>query len=103
MSRMSMRRINQLDETAGDPLDGLVNLFDLGIVLAVAFLVVGLGLSNVGDDLKKPAKPQPQQQSQSSGGKQFAVPNAAPKASGNGKAVGRVYKLSNGQLVYVEE
>ena len=26
------------DDRAGDPLDGLVNLFDLGIVLSVAFL-----------------------------------------------------------------
>ena len=30
------------EDRAGDPLDGLVNLFDLGIVLSVAFLVAAL-------------------------------------------------------------
>src|SRR6202012_5621213 len=30
------------EDRAGDPLDGLVNLFDLGIVLAVAFLLAAL-------------------------------------------------------------
>ena len=32
-------------DRGGDPLDGLVNLFDLGIVLAVGFLIAGLGLA----------------------------------------------------------
>ena len=39
------------EDRAGDPLDGLVNLFDLGIVLSVAF---GLSLSRArmyGQDL----------------------------------------------------
>ena len=30
------------EDRAGDPLDGLVNLFDLGIVLSVAFLLAAL-------------------------------------------------------------
>jgi hypothetical protein len=32
-------RARSRDDRAGDPLDGLVNLFDLGIVLSVAFLL----------------------------------------------------------------
>ena len=35
MSRVGLGRHGQLDDSAGDPLDGLVNLFDVGIVLAV--------------------------------------------------------------------
>jgi hypothetical protein len=51
-------RIRQ--EHAGDPLDGLVNMFDIGIVLAVAFLLAALsslGLSDAVNDggLTKPA------------------------------------------------
>ena len=45
---------------AGDPLDGLVNMFDIGIVLAVAFLLAALsslGLEGAVSDkgLVKPA------------------------------------------------
>ena len=45
VSRVGLGRHGRLDDSAGDPLDGLVNLFDLGIVLAVAFLVAGLSLT----------------------------------------------------------
>ncbi len=45
MSRIGLGRHSRLDDAAGDPLDGLVNLFDVGIVLAVAFLVAGLSLT----------------------------------------------------------
>jgi hypothetical protein len=36
------------DDRSGDPLDGLVNLFDLGIVLAVAFLPAALSSVHLG-------------------------------------------------------
>ena len=43
---MSAARVNHRARTRadkeGDPLDGLVNLFDLGIVLSVAFLLAAL-------------------------------------------------------------
>ena len=35
-------RATQRGDRGGDPLDGLVNLFDLGIVLSVAFLLAAL-------------------------------------------------------------
>lgn len=44
---MGRRRIDRTDRN-GDPLDGVVNLFDVAIVLAVAFLLAaltGIGLS----------------------------------------------------------
>ena len=41
------RRARRHEDHAGDPLDGLVNLFDLGIVLAVAFLLAALSSLNL--------------------------------------------------------
>ena len=41
MSRVT-RRAQRHADRGGDPLDGLVNMFDLGIVLAVAFLLAAL-------------------------------------------------------------
>ena len=42
MSSLVRPRAHRHVDRAGDPLDGLVNLFDLGIVLAVAFLLAAL-------------------------------------------------------------
>ena len=39
---------NSRQDRAGDPLDGLVNLFDLGIVLSVAFLLAALSSLHLG-------------------------------------------------------
>lgn len=85
-------------DAAGDPLDGLVNLFDIGIVLAVAFLIAGIGLT-LEHTNKRPAK---------HGGTSHQVrtlpsPASAPSVSGRGQPVGRVYRLNDGQLVYVEQ
>jgi hypothetical protein len=42
MSIHTSPRARAREDRAGDPLDGLVNLFDLGIVLAVAFMLAAL-------------------------------------------------------------
>lgn len=44
-------RARSREDRAGDPLDGLVNLFDLGIVLSLAFLLASLSSLNLTDDL----------------------------------------------------
>jgi hypothetical protein len=98
------RRAQPHADRAGDPLDGLVNMFDLGVVLAVAFLIAGIGVSQlvakqgaaadrtsgssivVGRDQQVlPLKP---------GERRVAV-------SGGATSVGQVYRLADGQLVYV--
>jgi hypothetical protein len=86
-------------ESAGDPLDGLVNLFDIGIVLAVAFLVAGIGLTldHADERLRKHAGGATRQTHT------LPSPTSAPSVSGRGQPVGRVYRLGNGQLVYVEQ
>ncbi|MDO8212202.1 DUF2149 domain-containing protein [Conexibacter sp. CPCC 206217] len=98
MSRIGLGRHGNLDDAAGDPLDGLVNLFDVGIVLAVAFLIAGLGLTA---NQRRAATGGPQSAAQ----QQRAIPSpaSAPPASGRGRSVGQVYRLADGRLVYVED
>ena len=48
------------EDRAGDPLDGLVNLFDLGIVLAVAFLLAALSSLHLSGALTAARAPRPE-------------------------------------------
>lgn len=98
MSRISLNRHGGLRDDSGDPLDGLVNLFDIGIVLAVAFLVAGLTLTydkRTGRVERPPAEHERQAHT-------LPSPSSAPPATGRGQAVGTVYRLSDGRLVYTE-
>jgi hypothetical protein len=97
--RTGLGRHGRIEDSAGDPLDGLVNLFDIGIVLAVAFLVAGLGLTLDQHTRRLRTRTPTTQHTQT-------VPtpsSSAPAAGGHGQAVGTVYRLSNGQLVYVQK
>jgi len=92
-------RHSGIKEAVGDPLDGLVNLFDIGIVLAVAFLIAGLGLTLDQHTHRLQARTPTTQHTQT-----LPTPSSsAPAASGHGQPVGTVYRLSNGQLVYVQK
>jgi hypothetical protein len=92
------RRAQRHADRAGEPLDGLVNMFDLGIVLAVAFLIAGIGLSKGGADQSAGAPSIIVGKSQrvvtlKPGQRRVPVTGAA--------SIGRVYELPGGQLVYV--
>jgi hypothetical protein len=87
VSRVGLGRHGQLDDSAGDPLDGLVNLFDVGIVLAVAFLIAGLAMG---------AKTAARTQTTST---TLTAPAGAKTARGQGQPVGQVYRLADGTLV----
>jgi hypothetical protein len=97
-SRVSSRA-RLVGDRAGDPLDGLVNLFDLGIVLAIAFLLVavtGLEISQrtgreEGSDL---IKLRPREQAR-------PLNDPGERVAGRGERVGTVYRLRNGELIYV--
>lgn len=99
MSRIGLGRHSRTDELADDPLDGLVNLFDLGLVLAVAFLVAGL---SIGTGVKQPDTP-----SSTSGAagepQPIEIPDANNTGKGPGAAVGTVYRLPDGTLVLQEQ
>jgi hypothetical protein len=97
VSRIGLGRHGKIAENAGDPLDGLVNLFDIGIVLAVAFLIAGLSLSVDPDSGQVQRRP---------GGEQgrvrvLAQPSGGRQAQGKGTPVGTAYRLADGRLVIV--
>ena len=96
MSRVGLGRHGSIEENAGDPLDGLVNLFDIGMILAVAFLIAGLGLTldaKTGAVERRTPAAQPGV---------LPSPAGAPSASGHGEPVGQVYRLPDGRLIYVK-
>jgi hypothetical protein len=95
-------------DRAGDPLDGLVNLFDLGIVLAVAFLLAALSslrlTSILTDKDVSVVRNTP-------GGTTIitkqnqqvkTIQLTGQKVVGQGTKVGTVYKLADGRQVLVE-
>lgn len=97
MSRIGLGRHGKIAENAGDPLDGLVNLFDIGIVLAVAFLIAGLTLTVNPDSGRIQKRP---------GAEQARVrvlpkPSGGRQARGKGTPVGTAYRLADGRLVIV--
>jgi hypothetical protein len=68
-------------------------------VLAVAFLIAGLGLALNRQTHRLQARTPTTQHTQT-----LPTPSSgAPAASGHGQAVGTVYRLSDGQLVYVQK
>lgn len=99
-------RARSREDRAGDPLDGLVNLFDLGIVLSVAFLLAALSSLELGPEaLGRDREPAPAR----------APPVVAPPGAtvravelrpgervvGRGRAVGTLYQLEDGRTIVV--
>ncbi|MEY2442871.1 MAG: hypothetical protein QOJ46_2297 [bacterium] len=96
------------NDRAGDPLDGLVNLFDLGIVLAVAFLLAALQSVNLTDLLTKTnvtvlrTDAKGQTVIVKEGDQVKTVRLSDKTVTGTGQRLGEVYRLSDGRLVYVK-
>jgi hypothetical protein len=97
VSRIGLGRHGKIAENAGDPLDGLVNLFDIGIVLAVAFLIAGLTLT------VDPGNGRIQRRSGADQARARVLPAPAGtrQARGRGTPVGTAYRLADGRLVIV--
>jgi hypothetical protein len=95
-------------DRAGDPLDGLVNLFDLGLVLAVGLLLAALaslkltGLLGHGNFtvVQNPGTPQ-QSIIVKQGSHLQVISPTSQQVTGQGTALGTVYRLQDGRLVYV--
>jgi hypothetical protein len=105
---MRRRRIGSADRN-GDPLDGIVNLFDVAIVLAVGFLVAALSAAGVSGLLTNqnmtivtnPGTPQMQVIVKE--GDQIVKLDMAngARVQGLGTLIGSFYKLADGTVVYV--
>jgi hypothetical protein len=98
MSRIGLGRHGLIEENAGDPLDGLVNLFDIGMILAVAFLIAGLTLtvSPHGGRIQRRTDRQAQARV-----RVLPKPISADRARGRGQPVGTAYRLADGRIVIV--
>lgn len=96
-------------DRGGDPLDGLVNLFDLGVVLAVAFLLAALSSLKLTDLLTRSdvtvvrsgARDQTVIVKRGDRVRTLRV-DASRRVVGRGSRVGSVYRLADGRLVYVQ-
>jgi hypothetical protein len=97
-------RSRRREDRAGDPLDGLVNLFDLGIVLSVAFLLAALSSLHLeGTITKSGLRARSAKQITIKPGQTVApLPKPGARTIGRGTQAGVVYRLANGQLVYVQ-
>jgi len=92
------------EDRAGDPLDGLVNLFDLGIVLSVAFLLAALSSLHLSGTITKHGLRANQAKVIyiQPGQKVAPLPKPGARTIGRGTQAGVVYRLANGELVYVQ-
>lgn len=92
------------EDRSGDPLDGLVNLFDLGIVLSVAFLLAALSSLHLGAAITKHGlrEVRSREITIAPGQKVTTLPARGARTLGRGEKVGTVYRLANGKLVYVQ-
>jgi hypothetical protein len=98
-------RAHSRADRAGDPLDGLVNMFDVGIVLAVAFLIAALEAHHLTNALiQKPATTPTKKSHPVKKQKVVPLQPSGVKVSvRNAKSVGTVYQLPDGRLVYVKK
>jgi hypothetical protein len=94
-------------DRAGDPLDGLVNLFDLGIVLAVAFLLAALSSLQLSDLLTSKDVTVVRKSGNSStvivkhGEHVRTIKLSSKRAVGQGQPIGTAYRLADGRVVIV--
>jgi hypothetical protein len=90
------------EDRAGDPLDGLVNLFDLGIVLSVAFLLAALSSLHLGAAITSHGLRAVKEIRITAGQSVAPLPKPGARTIGRGTVAGTVYRLQDGQLVYVQ-
>ncbi len=96
------------EDRAGDPLDGLVNLFDLGIVLSVAFLLAALSsldLTSALTGTKRDSDKRPADTVVAPRDSKVKPVQVKPgeKVVGRGQPIGTVYRLADGRTVIVRE
>ena len=102
------RRARTRPDRGGDPLDGLVNLFDLGIVLALAFLLATLSSLELSDLLTEDDVTVIRRTAGTEtvivkdGDETRTIELEGRRVVGQGRRIGSVYRLEDGRAVYVE-
>jgi len=100
-----MRKLRLGSHGSDDPLDGMANLFDLGIVFALGFGIAILARVSTHTAAPDPTKQTPQQAepvpTDASSLEHYRSTNES--LGGNGTRLGTAYRLANGDVVYVPE
>lgn len=112
MKFVKKRRFNTVDDvTDDDPLSGVANLFDVGLVFVVALLVMLFSAYHLQDlfdqnsdmtIMKKTADDQLEIITKK-GVKIEAVKVSKSKTKGRGERLGTAYRLKDGTMVYVPQ
>jgi hypothetical protein len=97
-------------EADSDPLEGMVNLFDVAMVFAVALMVAVVTRMHVTEMLteenftmvKNPGKPE-MEIIIKKGDEIEQYKASGDEGSGKGKRVGSAYQLETGEIIYVPE
>lgn len=98
------------EDRAGDPLDGLVNLFDIGIILSVAFLLAALSSLDLTEVITDPDRNLEQSATVPA---DSVVTNPDEQAEeitiqpgqevvGQGEPIGQLYQLEDGRTILVK-
>ena len=106
-----MKRIRRIGEQgSGDPLHGVANFFDLGIVFALGFLLsimsyMGLHELRVKNNITKVKDPDTDHMEiiHKDGIKLDHYKATMKNLGGEGTKLGTAYRLKNGEVVYVPE
>lgn len=96
-----MRRLRLSSSISEDPLDGMANLFDLGVVFALGFGIAVLAraaqdtstYAAQAHSAPVPDRTQPIERFRSTN----------DQLGGNGQRLGTAYRLANGEVVYVPD
>lgn len=109
VGRKVTARARTREDRAGDPLDGLVNLFDIGIVLSVAFLIAALSSLDLTSVLTDPEKatsarsvPADSVVIEPDSEVETIEIQPGQTVEGRGREVGTVYELEDGRTVIVK-
>lgn len=105
MSRHARRRFSD-SATGDDPLALVPNLFDVSIVLAVAFLLAAISVSRDAARADgRPASTSRMAQGLEKVAKSIDGQDSSNKArsSGRGVRLGTAYRLENGEVIYVTD
>lgn len=97
------------EDRAGDPLDGLVNLFDIGIILSVGFLLAALSSLNLTEEFTSQDKTNQEQTvpqdsvitNPDETTEQITI-EPGQTVVGQGEPVGTVYQLDDGRTILVK-
>jgi hypothetical protein len=97
------RRAGRSEDRAGDPFEGLVNLFELGVVLAVGFMLAALASMDLESDLTGKEDPAPPEVEVRSDKPIDTVEMTGRNYQGEGTPLGRAYVLDDGRTVIVRD